>query len=135
SRAQIERAVDVALVASFPVAFYGVIQHYALDPLSWPHGAAPGRVTSTIGNPAFLGAYLILVIPLTLMRLIAQTGQVAGHVDSAKCFQEDSAASGPHPPAPSPAAAGEGEQGCRKNNLEAFRRRVALYGGVVVSCL
>lgn len=80
SRGQIARAVDVALVVSFPVAFYGIIQHYALDPLSWPHGAAPARVTSTIGNPAFLGAYVMLIIPLTLMRLIAQTGRLAGQV-------------------------------------------------------
>src|SRR5436853_4331552 len=31
SRGQIARAVNVALVVSFPVAFYGIIQHYALD--------------------------------------------------------------------------------------------------------
>ena len=90
SHGQIERAVNVALVASFPVAFYGVIQHYALDPLSWSHGASPGRVASTIGNPAFLGAYLILVIPLTLMRLIAQTEQVAGRVSSARTSGKNS---------------------------------------------
>jgi len=80
--AQVARALNVALVVSFPIAFYGVIQHYALDPLSWPREASPERVTSTIGNPAFLGAYLIMVIPFTLMRLAAQTERVSSQLAS-----------------------------------------------------
>src|SRR5262245_12812057 len=35
SVSQVERALNVVLVASFPVAFYGVIQHYGLAPPDW----------------------------------------------------------------------------------------------------
>lgn len=72
STVQVERAMSVILLASFPVALYGVIQHYRLAPLDWP--STPGSLVSTIGNPIFVGAYLVLIIPLTLGRLLGVTG-------------------------------------------------------------
>jgi O-antigen ligase/predicted negative regulator of RcsB-dependent stress response len=64
---QIEQLITIALLASLPVALYGVLQHSGIDPL-FP-GSDYSRVISTIGNPIFLGAYLIMVIPLALGRL------------------------------------------------------------------
>jgi hypothetical protein len=84
SHEQIARAISVVLVVSFPVAFYGVIQHYALDPLFWPHGDVPGRITATLGNAAFLGAYLILILPLTCMRLVLHTRQMVDSLPSSR---------------------------------------------------
>ncbi len=75
TRADVERAVTLALIASFPVAFYGIIQHYFVDPLPWV-GDVTARVASNMGNSIFIGAFLILVIPLTLARLI-ETNQRA----------------------------------------------------------
>ncbi len=75
SRADMERSISIALVASFPVAFYGIIQHYFVDPLPWV-GDVTSRVASNLGNSIFIGAFLILVIPLTLARLI-ETNQRA----------------------------------------------------------
>jgi tetratricopeptide (TPR) repeat protein/O-antigen ligase len=69
SRAQIDRAISLALVVSFPIAFYGIIQHYFLDPLPWG-GDVTTRVASNMGNSIFVGAYLIMVVPLALWRLI-----------------------------------------------------------------
>ena len=75
SRTDIERSISIALVASFPVAFYGIIQHYFVDPLPWV-GDVTSRVASNLGNSIFIGAFLILVIPLTLARFI-ETNQRA----------------------------------------------------------
>jgi hypothetical protein len=75
TRAEIERAISIALVASFPVALYGIIQHFFLDPLPWV-GDVTTRVASTLGNSIFIGAFLILVIPLALARLLQTTARV-----------------------------------------------------------
>lgn len=76
SKNQIDRAVSVALIVSFPIAFYGIIQHYFLDPLPWG-GDVTARVASNMGNSIFVAAYLILALPLTLGRLIDRAGQAA----------------------------------------------------------
>jgi len=69
TRQQLERLIFVLLLTSLPVSLYGVMQHYGLNPLTWvTEGAA--RVRSTMGNPIFLAAYLIMVVPLTLWRLL-----------------------------------------------------------------
>lgn len=70
TKAQFDRVVTVALLASLPVAFYGVLQHFSVDPIFVLDGPM-GRVDSTMGNPIFLGAYLIMVTPPTLARLLA----------------------------------------------------------------
>jgi len=66
ARAQLERALDVIVFVSLPVALYGMIQHFGLDPL-WGLKTS-GRVTAQLGNSIFLAAYLIMVVPLTLAR-------------------------------------------------------------------
>lgn len=76
SRTDIERAVTIALIASFPATFYGIIQHYFLDPLPWI-GDVTTRVASNMGNSIFIGAYIILAIPLALGRLIQTSGRAA----------------------------------------------------------
>lgn len=76
SRADVERAITIALVASFPVAFYGIVQHYYVDPLPWV-GDVTTRVASNLGNSIFIGAFLILVIPLALARLITSSERAA----------------------------------------------------------
>lgn len=72
TRADIERAISIALITSFPVALYGIIQHYFVDPLPWV-GDVTTRVASTLGNSIFIGSFLILAIPLALARLIQTT--------------------------------------------------------------
>lgn len=69
-RAQIERMITITLAASIAVAGYGVLQHLALDPLPW-RGDVIARVASTMGNSIFVAAYMIMVVPFALYRLVA----------------------------------------------------------------
>ncbi len=69
SEAQAGRLLAAILFASVPVSLYGILQHFDLDPLPW-QGTALGRVFSTMHHPNFLGAYLAMVIPLTVGRLL-----------------------------------------------------------------
>ncbi len=67
-RAQVERLLTTAMLTSLPVSLYGILQHYHFDPMPWGADVS-GRVTGSMGNAGFLGAYLILVIPLMVGRL------------------------------------------------------------------
>jgi tetratricopeptide (TPR) repeat protein len=74
-RKQVERIVTIILLTSVPPTLYGFLQNRNLDPLPWG-GDVVERVSSTAGNPIFIGAYLIMVWPLTLMRVIEHFGQL-----------------------------------------------------------
>jgi len=69
TREQLERLITAIVLVSLPVALYGIVQHYKLDPMPWTADIA-GRVVSSIGNPIFVAAYLIMVVPLTVKRLM-----------------------------------------------------------------
>jgi tetratricopeptide (TPR) repeat protein len=69
SRQQLERLLTVIIAASFPIALYGIIQHFQLDPLPWG-GDVTARVASNMGNAIFVAAYLIMVAPVTIGRFI-----------------------------------------------------------------
>jgi tetratricopeptide (TPR) repeat protein len=69
SRAQVDRLITTAIFNSLPIALYGLIQHYALDPLPWG-GDVTSRIAANMGNAIFLAAYLIMIAPLTLYRLV-----------------------------------------------------------------
>ncbi|NJN66234.1 MAG: hypothetical protein HC884_05745 [Chloroflexaceae bacterium] len=68
-REQLERLITVVLIAGLVVAFYGIAQNRGLDPLPWK-GDVTTRVASTMGNSIFVAAYLILVVPFALYRVI-----------------------------------------------------------------
>ena len=68
-RAQVERLITVAILASLPVSLYGVLQRYQADPIPWG-GDVIARVASNLGNSIFVAAYLIMVFPLTVMRIV-----------------------------------------------------------------
>jgi tetratricopeptide (TPR) repeat protein/O-antigen ligase len=73
---RVDRVITVMLIGSVPPASYAVLQHFGIDLISWSHEEGmTGRVSSTLGNPIFLAALLIMVVPLTLARLI---GSFAG---------------------------------------------------------
>jgi tetratricopeptide (TPR) repeat protein len=67
TRAQIDRLVMMAILVSVPISFYGILQHYGLDPLPWV-GDVTSRVASNMGNAIFVAAYLIMIAPLTWAR-------------------------------------------------------------------
>jgi tetratricopeptide (TPR) repeat protein len=76
-RRQVERVVTVILLGSVPASLYAFLQHSGLDPLPWG-GDVVERVASTAGNPIFIAAYLIMVLPLTLARVIEYFTRLLG---------------------------------------------------------
>jgi tetratricopeptide (TPR) repeat protein/O-antigen ligase len=70
TRQQLERLITVILLTSLPISLYGIMQHYKIDPLVWIRARYSGRVESTLGNPILIGAYLIMVVPMTVCQLI-----------------------------------------------------------------
>lgn len=67
---QIGRLVTALIFGSVPVLFYGWVQFFGFDRLHWVTDQA-SPVHATLGRNIFLGAYLAMVIPFTLARLIA----------------------------------------------------------------
>ncbi len=69
SPAQYRRLQFALILTSVPVALYAIVQSFGLDPIAW-ETTFFGRSASTLGNPIFLGAYLIMVIPITSERML-----------------------------------------------------------------
>jgi len=65
SEAQLRRVLQAMVLASVPVAIYGICQIWGLDPIPWGRPSI-SRPTAQAGNPIFLGAHLSMVIPVTL---------------------------------------------------------------------
>lgn len=68
-RDQVDRLVTVIILASVPVALFGILQWVGPGPGVFS-GLYAGRAFSSLGNPIFLGGYLIMVLPLTLVRAL-----------------------------------------------------------------
>lgn len=66
---QVQRLVTTVIITSIPIALYGMIQHFGLDPLPWG-GNVQRRIAGHMGNAIFIAAYLIMAAPLTLVRII-----------------------------------------------------------------
>jgi len=77
TREQIERLVTVAILVSLPISLYGILQHYGRDPLPWAADVT-GRVASNMGNSIFVAAYLIMVVPLTMARVVESFSAILG---------------------------------------------------------
>ncbi len=68
-REQINRLVTTVIFASLPVSFYGLLQRYQIDPIPWG-GNVSIRIAANMGNSIFVAAYLIMVFPLTIGRMV-----------------------------------------------------------------
>ena len=66
AKAEIEKWLKVGLAVALPISIYALIQFLGWDFMPLSAEADPGRVFSTLGNPVYLGAYLVLVLPLAL---------------------------------------------------------------------
>lgn len=82
----------VIVLAAVPAALYALFQRLQIDSIAWDvYGAAPAqRAFGPLGNPIFLGAYLVLVVPVMLVGLAeswqarrrglpGQAPSIAGH--------------------------------------------------------
>lgn len=68
---QINRLITTIILTSVPVMIYGLIQKAGKDPVPWQSMDPSNRISSTMGNPIFLSAYLIVVVPMILARIIS----------------------------------------------------------------
>jgi tetratricopeptide (TPR) repeat protein len=69
SELQVNRIVTVAILTSLPISLYGIGQGLSIDPVIAGYSAS-FRVCSTLGNAVFLAAYLIMLFPLSLSRIL-----------------------------------------------------------------
>lgn len=83
TRAQLSRLGTVLILNSLPVALYGIIQRNGLDPLPWA-GDVQRRVASNMGNAIFVAAYLIMIAPLTIARLVESFQDILKHSEKAR---------------------------------------------------
>ena len=72
---QVERLMTAAILTSLPVSLYGVLQKYGIDPIPWG-GNVTNRVASHMGNSIFVAAYLIMIFPLTVGRIVRSFGDI-----------------------------------------------------------
>ncbi len=68
-QAQIDRIITTAVLTSLPVALYGILQRYDIDPIPWA-GDTSVRIAANMGNSIFVAAYLIMVFPLSVVRVV-----------------------------------------------------------------
>lgn len=68
-RSQLERLITTMIVASLPITLYGVLQKFKIDPVPWG-GDTSRRIAANLGNSIFIAAYLIMVFPLTIGRVV-----------------------------------------------------------------
>jgi O-antigen ligase/cytochrome c-type biogenesis protein CcmH/NrfG len=64
-------------VTGIGVGIYSLAQHWGLDPVPWQQGAlVASRSISTLGNPDFLSAYLVMLMPLALCQGLSEENRV-----------------------------------------------------------
>lgn len=68
NREDVKHIIPFLLITGTAVSVYSLIQHVGLDPVGWvQQRLVRSRSISTIGNPDFLSAFLIMLIPVALM--------------------------------------------------------------------
>lgn len=70
SQAQVDRLITAGIISTIPVSLYGIGQAFAIEPIMRAGGPNMVRVGSTFAHAIYLGAYLIMLFPLTLSRSV-----------------------------------------------------------------
>jgi len=66
--------ITLSLIVGSVVSLYGIFQRLGLDVISWNDPNVYLRPSSSCGNPDFLAAYLVIIIPLAISRLLEKEG-------------------------------------------------------------
>ncbi len=64
-----EKLIKLLLLSSLFVSIYGILQHFGIDKDYWVQDVQR-RVFSTLGQPNWLAAYLVMVLPVSLALII-----------------------------------------------------------------
>ncbi len=75
---QMRRLQHAVILTSLPIAIYGIVQHYGIDPLPWG-GDVQTRIAANAGNAIFLAAYLIMAFFFTLERVYSSFAHLLGY--------------------------------------------------------
>ncbi|MFH1523136.1 MAG: O-antigen ligase family protein [Patescibacteria group bacterium] len=67
---KIKRIINTILLGSLIVSLYGIMQWLGFEFINWQESYSQSRIISTLGQPVFLGNYLLLVIFLSLYKVI-----------------------------------------------------------------
>lgn len=67
----------VASAASVLVSLYAILQAIGIDPIEWSAELDVSRTRSTLGNAAFLGAYLAMIVPIAARLALSTSEPVA----------------------------------------------------------
>ena len=79
-RAQVDRLITVVILGSLPVSLYGVLQRFGKDTIPWG-GDTVQRIAANMGNSIFVAAYLIMVFPITLSRVVEKFRKILTNTD------------------------------------------------------
>jgi len=61
----VRKCIPFLFIIGIFVAFYSIVQHLGVDPVKWSHAdLVKNRSISTMGNPDFLSAFLVMLIPV-----------------------------------------------------------------------
>ncbi|MDH7480586.1 MAG: O-antigen ligase family protein [Armatimonadota bacterium] len=63
---KIRNTFSILALSSVIPCIYAIIQRFGLDPIMWAYPSYE-RVLASFGNPTYFAAYLVLVIPITLL--------------------------------------------------------------------
>jgi len=71
SLARIEQLITTIVLVSVPISLYGIGQRFGIEPITvLTRETEAFRVTSHLGHPVFLAAFLVLVFPLIIARIL-----------------------------------------------------------------
>jgi len=70
----VTRLIKTIIMTATVISIYGIFQHFDHDPFHWSFSAKE-RVFGTFGNPVFLSASLIMIIPLGLAIFLVRERQ------------------------------------------------------------
>ena len=72
------RLLGIITASGVVAGLYAGLQYYGLDPFGID--VAGGRVVSSLGNPIFAGAFLLMAVPLTLAQALKSNGVSASPI-------------------------------------------------------
>ncbi len=76
----VKHILRVIVSAGLIVSCYGFLQHHGIDYTYWGPAFDRNRVFASFGNPIFLGAYLVLIVPLTAMMYFIEGKETSQHL-------------------------------------------------------
>lgn len=81
---QIRLVLGSVALAGTVAGFYGLLQNFGIDFVPWnPDTYNPQRMFSTMGNPNFLAAYMVMSMPITFVLFLDLPERI--HTDKAFC--------------------------------------------------